>query len=150
MQLTVVFFGPPAFVLRPRFENCHLVDMSMSRHDRFIEQVDEAQPSHRMVDELLSLRGPCGLIALASARKRPSIGNGFDARDIDPLALVKIQQTNQIDLMRRDLAQTPRSRTRLCTMRQVAEPFVEERRSAIASDRVGTGEKILEHDVVSF
>jgi len=124
--------------------------VSVSRSARFIEQLDEAQPSHCVADESLACFGQRALAATASAWQRPLLGRGLDAGYVYAVACPQIEKLDQIDLMSRNHAQRAPSGARLCAMHEIATSFLEERRSAVPVEDCAAGEEILEHDHISL
>jgi len=143
-------FGPPALVAHPGIERCGIPAVDMPRLGRFVEQVGEAQPSHCVADEPPACVGRSGPAASPPAGQRPLIGRGFHACHADALALVQFQNANQADLVSRDCAQRIAPGASQGAVLREIEPFIQQRRGAIASDDAWTGEESLEHCHVSF
>ena len=143
-------FRPPALFMHPRRKGRDLVSVGVARPFGFLQHVHEAKPPYGVTEESPTLLGLRSSAASAPAGQRPLSRRGFHPRHADTLALVQVQKVNEVDLMRRDHAQRLPPSTSFSAVRQVAKPFIQQRRIAISSDDAGTGEKILEHGRVSL
>ena len=110
--------GPSALVAHLGREDGDLASMGVLRRVGFLEQVQEAQPSHCVADESLACIRPRGPAGTTPAGQRPLPGRSLDPSHVDTLAFPQIEKTNQVGLMRRDHAQRATSvsaRPRACS-----------------------------------